>query len=508
MKKVIRFFTSTKFILIFSLLVNITLFVFISLFLDSFFYGVMSFVVLIFCCLSLWKSKRQPIYKLMWALFIYILPIFASVLYFITNHTQGNRSKRKIWQNINFLSSNYLPANTSSFDNLSKLDASSFKQSNYIANTINMPVYENTTTKYLADGSVYFKEMFDLVKKAKKYIFLEYFIFKQGRIWDELFQLLKVKAREGVEIKILYDDFGCMDRFDDRKTFKKLANYKIQALPFNKISSSLNGFINYRDHRKIMIVDGEIALTGGINVGDEYCNIVNTYGTWKDNGIRISGDAVWSFVVMFINNWHFSSNERLDYEKYKTTTTAKTKTHEFVQPYGTSPLTAEPIARNIYLNLINSAQKNIYITSPYLVLDEEMITALKLAAKSGIPVSIVFPAIPDKKTAFYLARSRFAELIKAGIKISEYTGGFIHAKTLVVDGKIASIGTVNMDFRSLYLHFENGVMLYNSPTISDICKDIERVLLDSRQLTLKDMKKRKFGEKFCGFFLKIFSPFF
>ena len=444
----------------------------------------------------------------MWALIIYLLPIFGSVLYFRANHSYGSIKKRKAWQNITFLSSNYLPANTESFFGLSKTDSTAFKQSMYISNSLNMPIYENSSTKYLADGTAYFKEMFDMIKKAKRYIFLEYFIFKEGRVWNELFQLLKEKARQGVEIKILYDDFGCMDRFTDRKTFKKLANYKIEALPFNRVLSSFSGLINYRDHRKIMIVDGEHALTGGINIGDEYCNLTNTLGTWKDNGIKISGEAVWSLVVMFINSWHFSTNERLEYEKYKCSDNTKNKSKEYVQPYGTSPLTHEPIARNIYMNLINSAQKSIYITSPYLILDEEMITALKLAAKSGVLVNIIFPAVPDKKTAFFLARARFSELIKAGIKIYEFTGGFIHAKNLVIDGKIASIGTVNMDFRSLYLHFENGVMLYNSPTVTDIRNDFEKTLSHSHQLTLKDMKKRKFSEKFCGFVLKLVSPFF
>lgn len=484
------------------------MFVLISLFLDSFFYGIFSAVVLIACFISLWRSRIQPIYKMMWALLIYILPIFGCVLYARATHSYGSIKKRKAWQNITFLSSNYLPSNTESYANLNKTDSVAFKQCMYVSNSINMPVYENTTTKYLADGTAYFQEMFDLIKKAKRYIFLEYFIFKEGKIWDQLFQLLKEKAREGVEIKILYDDFGCMDRFTDRKTFKKLANYKIEALPFNRVLSSFSGFINYRDHRKILIVDGEHALTGGINIGDEYANLIDIHGTWKDNGISITGDAVWSMVVMFINSWHFSSNERLEYEKYKSTNTAKNKSKEYVQPYGTSPLTYEPVARNIYLNLINSAQKSIYITSPYMILDEEMITALKLAAKSGVLVSIIFPAIPDKKTAFYLARSRFTELIKAGIKIHEFSGGFIHAKNLVIDGKIASIGTVNMDFRSLYLHFENGTLLYNSPTVTDIHKDFEKTLTLSKQITLKDMKKRKFVEKLCGFFLKILSPFF
>lgn len=508
MKKVFRFFASTKFILILSLLINIATFVLISYFLDSFFYGLISLLILIICCISLWKSRIQPIYKIMWALFIYIMPIFGCVLYSRANHSYGSIKNRKAWQNITFLSSNYLPSNTKCYEDLNKFDPTSFKQSMYISNTITMPVYENTSTKFLADGTAYFKEMFELIKKAKRYIFLEYFIFKQGRIWDELFLLLKEKAREGVEIKILYDDFGCMDRFEDRKTFKKLANYKIEALPFNRVLSSFSGFINYRDHRKILIVDGEYAMTGGINIGDEYCNLVEAYGTWKDNGISMTGEGVWSLVVMFINSWHFSSNERLDYEKYKSTTSTKVKSKEWVQPYGTSPLTYEPVARNIYLNLINSAQKSIYISSPYMILDEELITALKLAAKSGVLVSIIFPAIPDKKTAFYLARSRFTELIKAGIKINEFSGGFVHAKNVIIDGKIASIGTVNMDFRSLYLHFENGVLLYNSPTVSEMNNDFEKTLALSHQLTLKDMKKRKFVEKFCGFFLKILSPFF
>ncbi len=505
MKKIVNFFTSSKFILIFSLFVNIATFVLISFFLNSVLYGIASLVIVLLCSISLIRSKSQPIYKIMWGLLIFILPIFGCVLYLRANCSHGTRKKRKNWQNIDFLSSSYLPNNLGAFNALKKSDMTAFKQAQYISNSLNMPVYDGSTTKYLHDGNAYFKEMFDMIKKAKKYIFLEYFIFKEGQIWDELFTLLKEKAREGVEIKILYDDMGCLDRFKDKNTFKKLVNYNIEALPFNKVSGRYNTFINYRDHRKILVVDGIHALTGGINIGDEYANIIDLYGTWKDCGVKISGDAVWSFVVMFVNNWHFSTTARLDYEKYKSD--EKIKSKEFVQPYGTSPLSYEPVARNIYLNLINSAQKSIYITTPYLILDEEMVTALKLATKSGVEVNIVFPSRPDKKSAFYLARGRFADLIKSGIKIFEFDG-FIHAKTLLIDDRIASLGTVNMDFRSLYLHFEDGIMLYNSPSIDDIRKDKDKVLGFSHQITLKDMKKRKFGEKFCSAILRFISPFF
>lgn len=505
MKKILNFFASSRFILIFSLIINIAIFVLISYFLNSVFYGIAAFVVLLFASIFLIKSKSQPLYKLMWGLFIFVAPVFGCVLYLRANCSHGTRKKRKDWQNMAFLSSSYLPSNTEQFSNLKKSNMTAFKQSQYIANTINMPIYENCTTKYLHDGETYFKEMFDMIKKAKKYIFMEYFIFKEGRIWDELFNLLKEKAREGVEIKILYDDMGCLDKFSDKNTFKKLSNYNIEALPFNKVSGRYNSFINFRDHRKIIVVDGIHALTGGINIADEYANIIDKYGTWKDCGIKISGDAVWSMVVMFINSWHFSTSVRLEYEKYKSD--EKIKGKESIQPYGTSPLTYEPVARNIYLNLINSAQKNIYITTPYLILDEEMVTALKLATKSGVEVNIVFPKNPDKKSAFYLARGRFADLIKAGIKIYEFDG-FVHAKTVMIDDHIASIGTVNMDFRSLYLHFENGVMLYDSPTLSDIKKDATQVLGSSHLITLKDMKKRKFTEKFCSAMLRFVSPFF
>lgn len=505
MKKILNFFASSKFILIFSLLINITIFVLISYFLNSVLYGIASLVILVFASIFLIKSKSQPIYKLMWGLLIFVVPIFGCTLYLRANCSHGTRKKRKDWQNMAFLSVSYLPSNTDSYTELKKADLVAFKQSQYIQNSVNMPLYENCTTKYLHDGETYFKEMFDMIKKAKKYIFMEYFIFKEGKIWDKLFNLLKEKAREGVEIKILYDDMGCLDRFKDKNTFKKLANYNIEALPFNRVSGRYNSFINFRDHRKILVVDGLHALTGGINIGDEYANIVDLYGNWKDVGIKITGDAVWSLAVMFINSWHFSTTNRLDFDNYRCS--EKIKGKEFVQPYGTSPLSYEPVARNIYLNLINSAQKSIYITTPYLILDEEMVTALKLAVRSGVEVNIVFPSRPDKKSAYYLARGRFTELVKAGIRIYEHNG-FIHAKTLMIDNRIVSIGTVNMDFRSLYLHFENGVILYNTPSVIDIKKDADKVVGSSHQITLKDMRKRKISEKFCSAILRFVSPFF
>ena len=321
-----------------------------------------------------------------------------------------------------------------------------------------------------------------------------------------MFNILRFKAREGVEIKLIYDDFGCVDRFDDKKFFKKLINHGIDAVSFNRIIPTLNTFSQYRDHRKIVVIDGKVAFTGGINVGDEYANVKKKYGHWKDTAVKITGAATWSFTVMFLNNWQASTKKAIDISKYKVETEKSVKIKEFVQPYGTGPITKSPIARNTFMKVISGARKYIYLTTPYFIIDHEMMQTLKLAALSGVDVRLIMPGIPDKKWVFYLSRSYYAELIKSGVKIFEYSPGFVHAKMIVTDDTTAIVGSTNFDFRSLYLHFEAGVIVHNSKTVSTIKQDFDGIMGSSHQITLRDVKQRKWYEKLSAQFLKFFAP--
>ncbi len=508
MKKFFKFLYSTKFILLITFLLNVAFFLGFLFLFDKYVYTFISLICVAIALVVITASNDGKYYKITWILLIFVLPMFGTALYCYLKANHGSKRKRKVWQNINYKSSQYLQPNQQVLDELEKSGREQLKQSNYIMNVTNMPVYQNTTTKFLPDGEAYFNALFDELKKAEKFIFLEYFILEQGKLWDELFQILKVKARQGVEIKLIYDDWGCIDRFKDSKLFRKLANFKIDAVAFNKITPALNAFVNYRDHRKIVVIDGKVGFTGGMNVADEYANIKQRFGTWKDTGVMLTGEAVWSLTVLFLNNWAFATKKDVDYEKYRTTLVCKRKSNEWVQPFGTGPLHNEPCARNIYINMVNNAKKYIYITTPYFIVDDETIGALKLASKSGVDVRIIFPGIPDKKLPYYMGKSYFDELIKAGIKIYEYTPGFIHSKVMVTDNTTAIVGTINWDFRSLYLHFEDGVIIHGGNTVEDIKFDFERTLNSCHMLVLKDLRNRKWYEKLFARLLKFLAPLF
>ena len=277
-------------------------------------------------------------------------------------------------------------------------------------------------------------------------------------------------------------------------------------MAFNKVVPTVNSFSQYRDHRKIVVIDGKTAYTGGINVGDEYANQVKKYGHWKDTGVKIVGDAVWNFTVMFLNNWQVATKKSIDILNYKVNFEVQPKVKDYVQPYGTGPINNSAIARNIYMKAISSATKYIYITTPYFIIDQELMDCIKLTALSGVDVRIVTPGIPDKKWVFYLTRSYYEQLLKAGVKIYEYTPGFIHAKMVVSDDDTAIIGTTNFDFRSLYLHFECGTIIHNSKTVNAVKQDIDTTMGSSHLITLRDVKQRKWYEKILAQILKFFAP--
>lgn len=506
MKKVIKFFTSSKFLLALTFLINVAIFALITIFIGSYVYTLFSILALLILIGFLNRDNESPSYKIMWIVIIVIMPLFGVALYIQLKTTRGSKRQRKRFQNIYYTSYKYLEQNPDTMEVLNKFDGGAANLSKYLTNTEKWPVYSDTTTTFLKDGEAYFNALFEELKNAKKFIFLEYFIIEPGKVWEEMFNILRFKAREGVEIKLIYDDFGCVDRFDDKKFFKKLINHGIDAVSFNRIIPTLNTFSQYRDHRKIVVIDGKVAFTGGINVGDEYANVKKKYGHWKDTAVKITGAATWSFTVMFLNNWQASTKKAIDISKYKVETEKSVKIKDFVQPYGTGPITKSPIARNTFMKVISGARKYIYLTTPYFIIDHEMMQTLKLAALSGVDVRLIMPGIPDKKWVFYLSRSYYAELIKSGVKIFEYTPGFIHAKMIVTDDTTAIVGSTNFDFRSLYLHFEAGVIVHNSKTVSTIKQDVDGIMGSSHQITLRDVKQRKWYEKLSAQFLKFFAP--
>ncbi len=510
MKRVIKFLYSSKFLLGLALVANIAMYILFSLYVSQFAYAALLLVGIVFSFLILNKNNDQPIYKFLWLVVIVTFPLFGVMLYLHIKTKRGTKQLRKTWQSITYNSSKYLEQNLEIVDSLKKNDVAYANVNKYVLNMENMPVYQNSQSQYIASGEEYFKELFAELRNAKKFILLEYFIIKPGKVWNELFDILRLKAREGVEVKLIYDDFGCLDNFKDKKLFQKLPNHKIEAVPFNKLQAGLNLFINYRDHRKIAIVDGKVAFTGGVNIGDEYANIEQPQGYWKDSALKISGPAVWNLIVMFFNSWALSSKEEIDTAKYVPTFTevVPTKNKEFIQPFGTGPFTLEPVARNLYLKMINTAKDFVYITSPYFIIDSQMQQSLKLASQSGVDVKIIMPAMPTRKWAHHLSRAYYEGLIKAGIHIYEYTPGYMHAKMMLTDNAQALVGTANFDFRGLYLHFENGVLISNSKTLNAVRYDFDNIINSSHLITLRDLKQRKWYEKALSQVLRAFAPLF
>ena len=357
---------------------------------------------------------------------------------------------------------------------------------NYLMNYLNFPVTKNNNINYYKLGELAYPEMLKELKNAKKFIFLEYFIIKNGTMWSEILKILEEKAKEGLDVRLIYDDMGCIALLPTSYP-KQMEEKGIKCIAFNKLNPFLGVIMNNRDHRKMMIIDGKTVFSGGMNLADEYINLEHPYGKWKDNGIKITGEAVWNFTIMFLNMWNSYRKDDEDYKKYKYDFSKENlEQNGYTIPYGETPLDNEIVGENVYLNIINQAQKYVYIMTPYLIIDTDMINSLILAAKRGVDVRIVVPGIPDKKIVYSLTTSYFETLIKNGVKIYKYTPGFVHSKVFVSDDNIATVGTINLDYRSLYLHFECGIFMQDVEVIKDVKKDLVDTIEESHFVSKKE----------------------
>lgn len=464
--------------------------------------GILSFTVV----LHIVNRNDNPGYKIAWIIPILLFPIFGGLFYLLFGGNKiSERSKRKM-KKIEYKLLSNLKQDEKIFEEIKKDSIEAYTQMNYIYQNSISPVYKNTYTKYFKIGEEYYEALLEELKKAKHYIFMEYFIVSDGIMWQSILDILKEKVEEGVDVRFIYDDLGCWNL--SYNYYEELNKYGIKAVPFNKFKPVLTTKMNNRDHRKITVIDGHTGFTGGINLADEYINKLPRFGHWKDNGIMLKGDAVWSLTVMFLSIWDFSKGEKENYDKYQPSIhkEEKLKTSGYVQPYGDSPLDNEAVGETVYMNLINRANNYIYITTPYLILDNEMVNALSIAAKSGVDVRIITPGIPDKKTVNEVTKAYYDILIENGVKIYEYVKGFIHAKTFIVDDKYATVGTVNLDYRSLYLHFECGVLLYKTDSIKDIKEDYENTLKISKKIKFHENRIRGWFNHVRRGVLKILAP--
>ncbi len=478
--------------------------------------------------------------KLPWIILILLFPVFGSLFYFLFRNQKVRKKVRKNIESQVYATQKISHNVDEIYEELKNKNRNVYNQSQYIYKTTNMPIYKNTECTYFKSGEDYFESFVEELKKAKKFIFMETFILRQGKMWTTVFNILKAKAKEGVEIRFMYDDFGCIN--DIPINYKKhIEKYGIKCEVFNPIYPITTLAHNNRDHRKIVVIDGVIGYTGGANLADEYININSRFGHWKDSAIMIKGEAVKSFTLMFLETWHVFRDKDEDYSPFlsdiqlkepsnsKKTKKAKkskkssqemtkqisifeniatvSKNNEFVQPYMTTPMDDEEIvARNVYVNILNSATEYVYITTPYLILDPELEEALLNAAKRSVDVRIITPGIPDKKYVFAVTRSEYYNLLKAGIKIYEYTPGFIHAKNVVADDMIATVGSINFDNRSFYHNYENGVLVYNSPVIADIKKDFLDTQKLSKQIEIEYNEKTPIRVKIKTAICRVLIP--
>ncbi|MCM1497541.1 MAG: cardiolipin synthase [Clostridium sp.] len=468
-------------------------------------------VVSIFVVLYIINRPINPAYKLAWCITILLIPIFGGLFYLLLSVNGTRRKFRKSVRSAVAESKEHLTQDPAVLEEIELISKHAVPQAGYIYNLAKYPVYKNTSVEYFSTGEALYTRLLEELERAEHFIFMEYFIIHDGIFWNSVLDILKRKATSGVEVKIIYDDMGSV-RTLPPAYYRELREYGIECYCFNPFSPTLSLRLNNRDHRKITVIDGYTSFTGGINLADEYINQrQKLHGYWKDSGIMLKGDATWNFTVMFLQFWQQVSEQPVDYEKYHVSPsvfpddTAKSS-DGFVQPYADNPLFSEVVAENVYLNMIHRATKYIYITTPYLIVDNEMITALTLAAQSGIDVRIITPRIPDKKPVFMMTRSFYEPLTKAGVRIYEYVPGFIHSKMMIADDNYAVVGSVNLDYRSLYLHFECAAFLYHCKEINAIKEDIQNTLSVSEEITYNDCLKLNKPYRLWLSLLRLYAP--
>jgi len=468
--------------------------------------GISFTLINIFVLLFLISKDDNPSYKLIWVVVILGIPMIGGILYVLFGN---KRASRRLGMKITEKHKQYLPMMQPNEDVSSVFHTENHRAAGitaYLQSKCSFPVWGNTQSTYYPIGEEMYADMLIELRKAQKFIFMEYFIIEPGFMWNGIVAILQEKAAQGLDIRVMYDDLGCISTLP--KGFAEdLQSKGIKCIPFNPVLPFLNLAMNNRDHRKITVIDGNTGFTGGINLADEYINQKTKYGHWKDTGVRIHGAAVWNFTEMFLEIWNAFSNDSEDIEQYKPDVDLinHLSGDGFILPFSDSPNENETISQNVYLDILNRANHYVYIFTPYLIIDSEMQNALRMAAKRGVDVRMITPGIPDKKLIFRITRANYEPLISAGVKIFEYTPGFTHAKSFVSDDETAVVGTINLDFRSLYLHYECGLLLIETESIKQLKDDFSTTLSKCIEVTSDDLKQSFFWHIFDAV-IRVFSP--
>ncbi len=463
----------------------------------SVFFNLISLIV------SLYIIVKREIgaYKLAWVFLILLFPVFGGLLYLYLHYQEANKRYAKRLDRIENVSRELYLRPGDRKEEAQKSAEEYSREISYLQDTAGFPVYGNTSTEFLPSGERMLEALLEELSKAERYIFIESFIIEEGVMWNSILNVLKDKAAQGVEVRILYDDMGCFLKLPADYP-KQLAEYGIKCMVFNPFRPLLATIQNNRDHRKIAVVDGKSAITGGVNLADEYINAVERFGVWKDAAVLLRGEAAWSFTLTFLRMWALAENSSEDYLSFYPWKEKECEREDdgWVIPYADSPLDEENISELVYRHMISSAKKYLYICTPYLVVDDTMLAELSLAAKSGVDVRIITPHIWDKWYVHMTTRSYYRELIDAGVRIYEYTDGFIHSKTFVSDDETAVVGTVNMDYRSLYLHFECAAWMCRSRAVLQVRDEFIRTLDICQEITEEECR--------CGFFRRLLQGIF
>ncbi|MBO5262445.1 MAG: cardiolipin synthase [Clostridia bacterium] len=466
------------------------------------YFYIAAWITQIVCVLRIISSPDNPDYKLPWLLFVLIIPIGGFMLYLIF---YSRKLKKRFVSRLESLKAyDYSLDDTLELEELKKTDGGAYAQAKLLKATSGAHLFKSGDCTYYPLGENMMEDMLLDLKRAEKFIYMEYFIIEEGCFWNSILDILKEKATQGVEIKVLYDDIGCMSTLPGNYA-KILKSYGIEASPFSRLKGGADSEFNNRSHRKITVIDGKVGYTGGVNIADEYINKVSRFGHWKDIGIRITGNSVWELTRLFITD--FGINVKTpDFHK-DLYPSLSCEDQGYIVPFGDGPrpLYNHRVSKMLIEAMIYEAKESIHLVTPYFIVGNEICAAIESAALRGVDVTLLVPHIPDKRLVFNMTRSYYQRLITSGVKIYEYTPGFVHAKLYLVDKKYAMIGTVNLDYRSLVHHFENGVWLYNSPVIEDMYKDVNNTL-EKSQIITKDGVKTTLVSKILRVFTKIFSP--
>lgn len=459
---------------------------------------------IIMCLALIRQDSTVPEFKISWMILFAVMPVQGGLLYLLWGNKRPALGLRRRQERAEQAMADTRREDPAAAARLRAADPRAALTARYLQDYAPAPLYGGTAVRYYPDGQTMLADMLPALQSAEHSIFVESFIIGMGEMWGQIHEILRRKAAAGLDVRVIYDDAGCLSLLPHNYA-ELLRAEGIRAFSFNRCVPVLNLVMNNRDHRKIMVIDGKIGFTGGVNLADEYINRLVRFGYWKDSGVRLEGPGAGALANIFLTFWKAQyPEEDIDIDR-DLPAAAPVPTDCLVQPFADSPVDREAVAKNVYLELINQAQRRLQICTPYLILDNDLLACLRLAAKRGVDVRIYTPGVPDKPTIYQLTRSYFPHLLRAGVRIFSYTPGFLHAKTWLVDDRIAAVGTVNLDYRSLYLHFENSVLIYGGAVLDDVRRDLAEIERESAEVKLADCRTGFFGTMYSAV-LRLVAP--